>query len=251
MYSNDLDTGSDFPAIYRQESNRITDEEMLKLLSEYRKPDKFSRLTVIPGTLKVRIECCNELPENSLTTSLAPLKPYPLPPVKEPTIEVTEFEGNVEKDVNPYATFVNHLYVYPQNLMFDTQKIFARARNIACVIEVRDTDSADGSALRCIYGRPNSRVLVKQTICAVLHHNTTPCWYDEIKIRLPIQLSSNHHLLFTFFHVSCELSKKRENGIESCVGYAWIPLLQKGKLNIETQVRYKLICTYYKMIYPE
>lgn len=37
MYSNDIDTSSDFPAIYRQEPNRLKDEEILKFLSEYRK----------------------------------------------------------------------------------------------------------------------------------------------------------------------------------------------------------------------
>lgn len=37
LYSNELDTSPDFPAIYRQEGNKIRDEELLKLLSEYRK----------------------------------------------------------------------------------------------------------------------------------------------------------------------------------------------------------------------
>lgn len=37
LYSNELDTSSDFPAIYRQEGNKIRDDEILKLLSEYRK----------------------------------------------------------------------------------------------------------------------------------------------------------------------------------------------------------------------
>ena len=37
LYSNELDTSSDFPAIYRQEGNKIKDEELLRLLSEYRK----------------------------------------------------------------------------------------------------------------------------------------------------------------------------------------------------------------------
>lgn len=37
LYSNELDISSDFPAIYRQEGNKIKDDELLKLLSEYRK----------------------------------------------------------------------------------------------------------------------------------------------------------------------------------------------------------------------
>lgn len=64
LYSNELDTTSDFPAIYRQENNKLTDEELLKLLSEYRKPDKLSKLTVIPGSLKIKISSLNEIPES-------------------------------------------------------------------------------------------------------------------------------------------------------------------------------------------
>lgn len=62
LYSHDLDTSFDFPAIYRQEGARLKDEELLKLLAEYRKPDKFSKLTVLPGSLKIYIEALNELP---------------------------------------------------------------------------------------------------------------------------------------------------------------------------------------------
>lgn len=64
LYSSDLDTIMEFPAIYRQEGNKLKDEDLLKLLAEYRKPDKFSKLTVIPGWLKITIEPMNELPNS-------------------------------------------------------------------------------------------------------------------------------------------------------------------------------------------
>lgn len=64
LYSNELDTTPEFPAIYRQETNKLTDEELLKLLSEYRKPDKFSKFTVIPGSIKIKIEPLKDLPES-------------------------------------------------------------------------------------------------------------------------------------------------------------------------------------------
>ncbi|RZC34337.1 dedicator of cytokinesis protein 9 [Asbolus verrucosus] len=235
LYSNELDNTSEFHAIYRQEPNKLTDEELLKLLSEYRKPDKFSKFTVIPGSLQIKITAMNELPSNCLTTALVPLKPFPVPPSTDPTLEITEFEASSEKDVHPYTTFVNHLYVYPLNLNFDTQKMFARARNIACIVELRDSDNEEARGLQCIYGRPGQSLLVSQASCAVLHHNTIPTWYEEIKIKLPINLLSTHHLLFNFYHISCDITKKRENGIENCVGYAWLPLLHKGKLNVEVQ----------------
>ncbi|KAJ8916213.1 hypothetical protein NQ315_016352 [Exocentrus adspersus] len=236
LYSNELDTTSDFHALYRQEPNKITDEEMLKLLSDYRKPDKFNKFTVIPGSLDIKVSAVSDLPSNCLSTCLAPLKPFPVPPTNEPTIEIAEFEGLFEKDVNPYTTFLNHMYVYPLSLNYDTQKTFTRARNIACVVEVRDSDNQETKALQCIYGRPGQPPLVSQVSCAVLHHNAIPTWYEEVKIRLPTNILQSHHLLFTFYHISCDITKKRENGIENCVGYAWLPLLQKGKFNVETQV---------------
>lgn len=59
LYSTELDTEHDefeFPIIYRQEPNKLKDEELLKLLAEYRKPDKFSKMTIIPGFFKLNIE---------------------------------------------------------------------------------------------------------------------------------------------------------------------------------------------------
>lgn len=64
LYSSDLDTSIEFPAVYRQEANKLRDEELLKLLADYRKPDKFSKLTVIPGWLKISIEPITELPNS-------------------------------------------------------------------------------------------------------------------------------------------------------------------------------------------
>lgn len=76
------------------------------------------------------------------------LKQFPLPPTSEPTFEIAEFESSLEKEIHPYTTFVNHLYVYPQSLCFDSQKIFTRARNIACIVELRDDDNENAEPLR-------------------------------------------------------------------------------------------------------
>ncbi|XP_023290391.1 dedicator of cytokinesis protein 9 isoform X2 [Orussus abietinus] len=241
LYSNELDTSSDFPAIYRQEPNKIRDEELLRLLSEYRKPEKLNKLTVIPGWLKLKIEPITDIPENTLTTSLTPLKQFPIPPTNCPTIEVAEFESSSEREVHPYTTYVNHLYVYPQTLSFDTQKMFTRARNIVCIVELRDDDNEDIQPLRCIYGRPGAPPLSLRASCAVLHHSAVPSWYEEIKIRLPTKLHQKHHLLFSFYHISCDMNKKKENGIENCVGYAWAPLLHKGRLNVDMDANIQVL----------
>lgn len=90
---------------------------------------------------------------------------------------------------------------------------------------------------QCIYGRPGQTLFVKEIATPVLHHSTCPTWYEEIKIRLPLHLTPQHHLLFSFLHVSCNLTKKRDANasFETPVGYAWLPLLNKGKINLDEQ----------------
>lgn len=50
-----------------------------------------------------------------------------------------------------------------------------------------------------------------------------------------MNITAQHHILFTFYHISCNITKKKDYSIapETSVGYAWLPLLNKGKLNIE------------------
>ncbi|XP_067624519.1 dedicator of cytokinesis protein 9 isoform X2 [Eurosta solidaginis] len=239
LYRNELDTENDtfeLTTIYRQEANKLKDEELLKLLAEYRKPDKLSKLTVIPGYMKLTIEEVEKVP-GSFTKSLVPLANFTFPP-KPPTLELTEFQSNCKRDTYPYITFCNHLFVYPQHLQFDSQKLFSRARNITVVVELRDSDEEGSKPLKCIYGRPGQDFLVSQIACPVLHHVTTPTWYEEVKMRLPLGLFPEHHLLFSFYHVSCNLGKKRDAhaAFETPIGYAWLPLLQKGRINLEEQV---------------
>lgn len=58
-YSSELDTDGEFLAIYRQDCNKLKDEEIVKILSDYRKPEKLNKLTVIPGTLKIIVQSLN------------------------------------------------------------------------------------------------------------------------------------------------------------------------------------------------
>lgn len=87
---------------------------------------------------------------DSLTTTLMPLKPFPMPPAAEPSFEIAEFAANSDRDMYPYTTFVNHLFIYPQSLSFDSQKLFSRARNVALTIEVRDSDAEGAKSIPVI-----------------------------------------------------------------------------------------------------
>eukprot|EP00064_Thunnus_orientalis_P005684 superscaffoldBa00000568_g5698 len=87
----------------------------------------------------------------------------------------------------------------------------------------------------CIYGRPGGSLFTKQAYAAVLHHQQNPEFYDEIKIELPTQLHEKHHLLFTFYHVSCDSNSKKKDLVETPVGSAWLPLLRDGRVIMNEQ----------------
>lgn len=107
--------------------------------------------------------CVQFVLTDSLTTTLMPLKPFPMPPPScEPSFEIAEFSANSDRDMYPYTTFVNHLFIYPQSLSFDSQKLFSRARNIALTIEVRDSDADDAKAIP---------VKLRTAIPLILHFN--------------------------------------------------------------------------------
>ncbi|XP_030384667.1 dedicator of cytokinesis protein 9 isoform X2 [Scaptodrosophila lebanonensis] len=239
-YCHKLDVDSDqefeFSTIYRQEVPKLKDEELLKLLTEFRKPEKLSKLTVIPGYMKLQLVQVEKV-ANALSKSLTPLPNFNSTAKSPITVEIAEFQSQCERDAHPYTNFCNHMYVYPLSLQFDSQKLFSRARNITVVVELRDGDDEYSKPLKCIYGRPGQDLLVSQIACPVLHHNVTPTWYEEIKLRLPLGLFPEHHLLFSFYHVSCNLSKKREANaaFETPIGYAWLPLLQKNRICLDEQ----------------
>lgn len=51
-------------------------------------------------------------------------------------------------------------------------------------------------------------MLLNKISCPVLHHSTTPTFYEEIKIALPLKMTSQVRLLHyeAVFHVACALN---------------------------------------------
>ncbi|KAI0214351.1 Dedicator of cytokinesis protein 9 [Lamellibrachia satsuma] len=88
----------------------------------------------------------------------------------------------------PFTTYVNHLYVSPRNLKYDCQKVFAKARNIACYVEIQDSDTEGAVPLKCIRGHPGSLLFTTSATTAVLHHDSMPDFIEEVKACLPTQL---------------------------------------------------------------
>ncbi|XP_067121236.1 dedicator of cytokinesis protein 9 isoform X3 [Centruroides vittatus] len=238
-FTMELDVSTELGPIFRHDSSKLSEEDILKILSDFRKPDKLKHLTIIPGTIRISMRAQTDLISNTLTTSLVPVLPFPIPPESELTLELQEYLTDVPKESALFNSYINHLYIFPKNLKYDNQKLFTKARNIACSVEVRDSDESGAQPLQCIYGRPGELPLVSCAFTAVTHHSTCPDFYEEVKIRLPLYLQDKHHLLFTFYHVSCHLpkaAKKKEGPIETIIGYSWLPLLLKGRLNISEHV---------------
>ena len=50
-----LDPNTDFSPLYKWEEKKASEVEMVKLLSELKRADKLSKLTVIPGSLSIKI----------------------------------------------------------------------------------------------------------------------------------------------------------------------------------------------------
>ncbi|ELK36708.1 Dedicator of cytokinesis protein 9 [Myotis davidii] len=232
--SGNLDKNARFSALYKQDSNKLSNDDMLKFLADFRKPEKMAKLPVILGNLDITIDNVSSDFPNYVNSSYIPTKQFETCTKTPIMFEVEEFVPCLAKYTQPYTTYNNHLYVYPKYLKYDSQKSFAKARNIAVCIEFKDSDEEDSQPLKCIYGRPGGPVFTRSAFAAVLHHHQNPEFYDEIKIELPTQLHEKHHLLFTFFHVSCDNSNKgstkKKDVVETQVGYSWLPLLKDGRV---------------------
>ncbi|XP_025064396.1 dedicator of cytokinesis protein 9 isoform X2 [Alligator sinensis] len=232
--SGTLDKSARFSALYRQDSNKLSNEDMLKLLADFRKPEKMAKLPVILGNLDVTIDNVSPDFPNYVNSSYIPMRQFENSTKTVITFEIEEFVPCIPKHTQPFTIYNNHLYVYPKYLKYDSQKSFAKARNIAVCIEFKDSDEEDSLPLKCIYGRLGGPIFTRSAFATVLHHHQNPEFYDEIKIELPTQLHEKHHLLFTFYHVSCDNSSKgstkKRDVVETQVGYSWLPLLKDGRV---------------------
>uniref|UniRef100_A0A8B9HLQ1 C2 DOCK-type domain-containing protein n=1 Tax=Astyanax mexicanus TaxID=7994 RepID=A0A8B9HLQ1_ASTMX len=79
-----------------------------------------------------------------------------------------------------------------------------------------------------IFGKSSCAEFYKEAYTPVIYHDKSPEFYEEVKMKIPANLTDNHHLLFTFYHISCQ--PKQNTPLETPVGYTWIPLMQHGRL---------------------
>ena len=82
-----------------------------------------------------------------------------------------------------------------------------------------------------MYGRSSSAVWGETANLTVMHHERVPKFSDEVKVSLPPVLSHKHHILFTFYHLSCKKRGKNDSSDSnlSPIGYAFLPVYEKQK----------------------
>lgn len=102
------------------------------------------------------------------------------------------------------------------------------ARNIAVKMEVLCGEDRQ-RILDVIYGKSSGPQFTSEFYASVNYHNRCPCFYDEFKIQLPANLGEQHHLFFTFYHVSCQRKVENSN-VETPVGYTVSSIMKQNIL---------------------
>ncbi|NWY01652.1 DOCK8 protein, partial [Nothoprocta ornata] len=208
---------------FKQEGDRLSDEDLFKFLADFKRSSSLQRrIKTLPGTLKVEISPAPESLGYCLTPELLPVKPFP-ENRNRPHKEILEFP--VREVYVPHTTYRNLLYVYPQRLNFANRP--ASARNITIKIQFMCGEDPT-CAMPIIFGKSSGPEFVQEIYTAVTYHNKSPDFYEEVKIKLPAKLTEKHHLLFTFYHISCQ--PKQGASVETLLGYTWLPILLNDRL---------------------
>ena len=124
LQNGDLDTEGHFPLIFKQEKERIGEEEIIKLLKDFRNIPRL-RIQVIPGSLSITLSTLTPEESGVFTTGLVPLIPMMPTYNQAPFIrEVQEFPTHSDMllsptKLQPFQEFFHILYVYPQSLKLE------------------------------------------------------------------------------------------------------------------------------------
>ncbi|KAF5303063.1 hypothetical protein FQR65_LT08392 [Abscondita terminalis] len=211
-------------SFFKQENERFRDEDLYKCLLELKRPNLImKKFKCIPASLKLDISPCPNEVKHCLTTELE--KIFPCPDEKSrPTKELLEFP--VKEILTPNYVYRNLLFVSPKELNFSNRQ--GSARNLTVRVQLMNGEG-EQHALLNIFGKSCCPEFTSEMYTTVTYHNKCPVFYDEIKIKLPAALKDHHHLLFTFYHISCQ-RKIEQTSVDTPVGYTWLPLVRDGRL---------------------
>uniref|UniRef100_A0A0K0CXK9 C2 DOCK-type domain-containing protein n=1 Tax=Angiostrongylus cantonensis TaxID=6313 RepID=A0A0K0CXK9_ANGCA len=218
-----------FNSFFRQEAERLSDEDLYKLLADARRPGgKLSRLKTFTADLCIQLSggTTEELLMR-LSPEMLRVAPFTVGPSAELTKDIQEFPAKGFYMANTSYRqdyFVNLLYIYPKFANLSNRP--GTARNISIKLELMNGRE---QPLPVFFSRGTGSHMVSVERTTVVYHNKTPHIADEIKLRIPVDLDDGHHLLFTFYHISCKPNNKDEE-VEFPIGYSWLPLFRDGRL---------------------
>ncbi|XP_041104640.1 dedicator of cytokinesis protein 8-like isoform X1 [Polyodon spathula] len=209
----------------KQEGDKLSDEDLFKFLADLKRTSTLQRrIKPITGTIKLDIMPAPDTVLGCLTSELIPVRPVPEKNVR-PVREVLEFPS--QEVYVPHTIYRNLLYVYPQRLSFANR--LASARNITIKIQLMSGEDAS-HAMPVIFGKSSGPEFVQEVYTTITYHNKSPDFYEEVKIKLPAKLTERHHLLFTFYHISCQQKQNQAASVETLIGYSWFPILVNERL---------------------
>ncbi|ETE67870.1 Dedicator of cytokinesis protein 8, partial [Ophiophagus hannah] len=206
---------------FKQEGDRLSDEDLFKFLADYKR-SSLQRRIKIPGLLKLEISPASEGLSCCLSPELLQVKPFT---ENRSRIHKEILEFPVREVYVPHTVYRNLLYVYPQRLNFANR--LASGRNITIKIQYMCGENPS-CAMPVIFGKSTGPEFIQEIYTPVTYHNKCPDFYEEVKIKLPAKLTDKHHLLFTFYHISCQ--SKQGASVETLLGYSWLPILLIDRL---------------------
>ncbi|XP_026125842.1 dedicator of cytokinesis protein 8 isoform X3 [Carassius auratus] len=215
--------------LIKQEGERLSDEDLFKFLADIKRSSGQRRVKIIPGFLKLEVSPVPETVPGCLSPELIPVKPVS-EKTPRPVKEVLEFPSS--EVYVPHCIYRNLLYVYPLRLNLTNR--LTSARNITVKIQFMSGEDPS-CAMPVIFGKSSGPEFLQEVYTPVTYHNRSPDFYDEIKIRLPARLTEKHHLLFTFYHISCQQKQNQTGSVEALIGYSWLPLLNNDRLQTGQQ----------------
>lgn len=221
-----------------QDSDRMKDEDLIRYCVELKKYEAGARTRPKTNFEYIRADIAIEVStivENDLicvySSTYNRIKGKEVKKRFRPVREIEEYPA--KEIYKPYVSYKNLLYIYPQSLNL-MKAGTTHWRNIAVRITYLTSEDHD-SALNIIYGKSNSPKFLNETWTNVTYHNRTPDFYDEIKIDLPANISEFSHLLFQFYHITCQKKAKKEDETEltQFVGVTWLPIINinTGRVN--------------------
>lgn len=222
-FSIEDDSGNDFippngaidfsiKQVYKTDNEKLSDDQICwHIVDVCKNPQKYKQRTV-NCEFSISLMSPGDL-HNIRNDDGQKLKPWR--PDLSQTVGrmVREFpvEGRVPR---PLVSYRNILYVFPTAINFSNHQ---RARNIAVQIELRN----ECETIPAIFG--DDCTMKNHHLSSVTYHRSQPTFLDEIKVEIPSELTPDHHLFFTFSHISVK------EGRELPVGYTWLPLMNANQ----------------------